>query len=59
MNLRKLIENHLYAERLDRKQFGEQIGWGENTLTRFLNGKEVSSRNLALVLLWLLKEEGA
>lgn len=57
MNLRNVIESHLYSERLARKQFAEQIGWGPNVLTRFLNGKDVSAQNLSALMVWLLSEK--
>ena len=58
MRLRKVINNHLVIERMDRKELAEQLGWNQSTMTRWLNGKGgLSSDHLAKLIRWLLEEE--
>ena len=57
MRLRKVLENHLLLARKQQKDFAQEIGWPESSLSRFLNGKSVSQEHLAKLICWLLTDE--
>jgi transcriptional regulator with XRE-family HTH domain len=57
MRLRKVLKNHLLLAGKQQKDFAEEIGWPNSSLSRFLNGKSVSQEHLAKLICWLLTEE--
>ena len=57
MRLRNVLENHLLLARKQQKDFAQEIGWTESSLSRFLNGKSVSQEHLAKLICWLFTDE--
>jgi plasmid maintenance system antidote protein VapI len=54
-NLAEMMRLWIAVEGLEQKGIAEDIGIEEWTLTRLLNGKQVSAENALKIMYWLIK----
>ena len=58
MNLAKVLKEYRWAVKADVRTLANQIGVNASCLNRFERGeKDISGKNLAVILRWLLDEE--
>jgi transcriptional regulator with XRE-family HTH domain len=55
-NLSDMVKLYLAVNGIEQKSLCDELGIGQSTMTRFLQGKDISMKSLGKLLRWLTED---